>query len=154
MFSVLWFAKLDSDAKAPTRNHDIDAGVDFYALGDYIVHPHSIKLVRSGITLRIPEGYMGLAKPKGKNNHLLGAGVIDAGYQGEMVFKIHNVINEDIVIRHHDPIGQVVFLPIVTPELVETNSEIIHKHKSERGSSGGIHTPEPEPVEPDYITTG
>lgn len=140
MFSILYFAKLDPDAKAPNRNHWSDAGVDFYALGDYIVKPHTIKLVKTGITIEIPNGYMGLAKPKGKNNYLLGAGVVDAGYQGEIVFKVHNTLDEDIVIRHHDPVGQIVFIPIVTPHVTEKTLANIHPKKSDRGGSGGIHT--------------
>ena len=42
------------------------------------------------MTVEIPAGYVGLVKPKGRNDHLLGAGVVDAGYQGEILVKVVN----------------------------------------------------------------
>lgn len=136
---VIKFAKLDEDAKAPTRNHLNDAGIDFYALGSYEIHPHSVKIVRTGITMEWPLGFMGLAKPKGANNYLIGAGVVDAGYQGEMLFKVFNILDDAIIIYHGDAVAQVVILPVVTATPVEYDTEEIHKIKTDRGDSGGIH---------------
>ena len=137
---VVRFSKLDSRALTPSRKHKDDAGMDFYALGDYIVQPNSVKVIRTGITIEWPLGFMGLAKPKGSHDYLIGAGVIDAGYQGEMVFKVFNILNEIIIIRHGDAVAQVVILPVVTPNLlVEINDGTIHREKTARGDSGGIH---------------
>ena len=71
---IIPFSKLYSDAKAPTHNNEGDAGLDFYALEHTHIEPHSFKIVRTGIRVEVPEGYVGLLFPKGKNDHLLGAG--------------------------------------------------------------------------------
>lgn len=75
-------AKLQPNVILPTRKHPDDAGIDFYASEEKTISPHAFDVVGTGITIEIPQGYVGLMMPKSRNNHLLGAGVIDAGYQG------------------------------------------------------------------------
>ncbi len=133
-------AKLHPDAKLPSRNHRDDAGLDFYALGNYVILPNSMKVVYTGITVEWPKGTMGLTKPKGSSKHLIGAGVIDAGYQGEVVFKVFNTLMDNLIIRDGDAVAQVVILPVIIPDLlVEVNLDRIHKEKTARGNTGGIH---------------
>jgi dUTP pyrophosphatase len=132
-------ARLHTDAILPTRNHRDDAGMDFYALGNYVILPNSVKIVYTGITVDWPQGYMGLAKPKGKHNYLLGAGVIDAGYQGEMVFKVFNPLMDNIIIRSGEAVAQVVILPVVIPNILVEDIDKIHRETTARGTSGGIH---------------
>lgn len=133
-------AKLHPDATLPARKHGDDAGLDFYALGNYVILPNSVKVVYTGVTVEWPKGIMGLAKPKGSHNHLIGAGVIDAGYQGEIVFKVFNPLMDNIIIRDGEAVAQVVLLPIVIPDLlVEVHIDNIHKDVTDRGMSGGIH---------------
>ena len=81
-------ARLQENAVLPTRKHPDDAGIDFYAAEEKVIPPHAMDVVGTGITVEIPQGYVGLMMPKSRNDHLLGAGVIDAGYQGEIRIKI------------------------------------------------------------------
>ena len=76
--------------------------------------------------------------PKSRNNHLLGAGVIDAGYQGEIQIKISNIKDEPLEIGYGQAVGQMLIIPIETPEIEEIDIAEIHSKVSERGATGGI----------------
>ena len=131
-------AKLIGNAILPTRKHPDDAGMDFYAAEKIEIAPRSFGTVRTGITLEIPAGFVGLMKPKSRNDHLLGAGVVDAGYQGEIMIKIANIKDEPLHILPGMAIAQMILLPIVTPAIEEADADTIHSVKSERGATGGI----------------
>ena len=131
-------AKMRKDAIIPTRKHPADAGIDFYAVEPLTIAPHSFGVVKTGITVEIPDGFAGIMKPKSRNNHLLGAGVIDAGYQGEIQIKIANIADEELKIEYGQAVGQMLILPVFTPAVVEIPYDEIHQIVSERGATGGI----------------
>lgn len=131
-------ARLRPDAVLPTRKHPLDAGLDVYAVEQVIIAPHSFAIVPTGVTVEIPEGFVGLLKPKGRSDHLLGAGVVDAGYQGEILVKVANLTEGVLVIEKNEAVGQLVILPVLTPEVEEVDASEIHSRKSSRGSGGGI----------------
>ncbi|KKK49219.1 hypothetical protein LCGC14_3137270, partial [marine sediment metagenome] len=77
----------------------------------------------------------------GGSNHLIGGGVIDSNYQGEILVKVINYKLQMKVIRRGDAIAQLLIFPIYNPVILEEVSlDSIHKYKSARGSSGGIVT--------------
>jgi dUTP pyrophosphatase len=132
-------ARLYKDATIPTRKHSMDAGMDLYCMKSFQVLPHNITVVHTGIIIEIPKGFVGLIKPKGANMHLVGSGVVDAGYQGEILVKIANTKEHVLSYDKGYPIAQLLIIPIVTPEIVEVNLEDILEVKTERGDTGGIH---------------
>ena len=131
-------ARLFDNAILPTRKHPDDAGIDFYAVEPVVIPPHDFGIVKTGITVEIPKGFVGLMKPKSRNNHLLGAGVIDAGYQGEIQIKIANIKDVPLEIEYGMAVGQMLILPVETPEIEEADVKTIHANTSERGATGGI----------------
>ena len=131
-------AKLCEKAILPTRKHPEDAGIDFYAVEPVNIPAHSFGIVKTGITMEIPNGYVGLMMPKSRNNHLLGAGVIDAGYQGEIQIKIANIAKDSLQIEYGQAVGQMLILPVITPAIEEVDVKKIHEKPSERGATGGI----------------
>ncbi|HSM25069.1 MAG TPA: hypothetical protein VK856_09425 [Anaerolineaceae bacterium] len=131
-------ARLNTDATLPTRKHPADAGMDIYSNQEITIRPHSFEIVSTGITIEIDAGFVGLLKPKGRNNHLLGAGVVDAGYQGEILVKVSNITAKPMEIKPGDAIGQLLIIPIFTPEITEVAPDLIHKRNSSRGETGGI----------------
>lgn len=131
-------AKLRDDAIIPTRKYPKDAGIDFYAVESQTIAPHSFGIIKTGITVEIPDGFVGIMKPKSRNDHLLGAGVIDAGYQGEIQIKLANISDKPLHIEYKQAVGQMVILPVVTPVVKEVLLEEIHTEISERGATGGI----------------
>lgn len=131
-------ARLNEKAILPTRKHPNDAGIDFYAVESTKIQAHDFGIIKTGITLEIPKGFVGLLMPKSRNNHLLGAGVVDAGYQGEIQIKIANIKDKPLEIEYGQAVGQMLIIPIETPEIEETDINKIHAKTSARGATGGI----------------
>lgn len=136
---MLKFAKLDPRAVSPLRKFPTDAGIDVFALEDCTLWPFSFRVLHTGVTFEIPEGTFLLVKPKGRNNHLTGSGVIDAGYQGEILIKIVNYSWKPLRITAGSAIAQLVQLPVICDPLQETPESEIHAQTSQRAGSGGIH---------------
>ncbi len=87
------FTLTHKDAKAPTRAHQFDAGNDLYALEDAEVKPGEITKIRTGVCIALPNGTQGIIKDRSsmgsKGLHVF-AGVIDAGYTGEISVILYN----------------------------------------------------------------
>ncbi len=135
---TLRFSRLDPAAKPPSRKHPTDAGVDIYANETITIPPFSAARVHTGLTFDVPAQYMLLAKPKSGSDFLLGAGVIDPGYQGEVLIKVINYTPQPLIIQKGDPLAQLVQVTIFTDPLEEVSLEEIHRSPSERGADGGI----------------
>jgi len=135
----LKYAKVATQAFEPLRKHPTDAGVDVFALEDTEVPAFSAKAVRTGLTFEIPEGRMLSARPKSRSDDLVGAGVIDTGYQGEIMIKIVNYRPELRKITRGEALAQLVLVHIDTLPLQQIPLESLHTNPTERGASGGIH---------------
>jgi dUTP pyrophosphatase len=140
----LLISKIKNDAILPTRNNPTDAGLDLTAYYDRIIEPHQVSKIPTGVAVLIPTGYVGLLFPKSRNNFIIGGGVIDAGYTGEVIVKVINTLAHRIVISYGDSIAQLILIPIETPPLLEVDMESLKKAGAEmsaRGDEGGINKP-------------
>ena len=81
---------------------------------------------------------MGLVLPKSRNNFLLGGGVVDSGYQGEVLIKVFNILSEYLKISSGQAVAQLLVIPIETPTAIEVSIQDLYKEKSPRGETGGI----------------
>ena len=95
-----------------------DAGIDMHActIKPIRLVPGEDEVVLTGIKAAIPVGYVGLLIPRSstgsKGLHLANAtGVIDSSYRGEIMMKIVNRSNENIIIKPLDRIAQMVVVP-------------------------------------------
>lgn len=85
------------EAKMPTYANKGDAGMDVYALEDYVIKPGETKLIPTGIKVAIPEGYELQVRPKSgralktKLRVANTPGTIDSGYRSEVGVIIENV---------------------------------------------------------------
>ena len=131
-------ARIKANAVLPTRKHPEDAGIDFYASEEVTIAPHSMGIVPTGVKVNLPEGFVGLLKPKGRADHLLGAGVVDAGYQGEILIKVANISEVPLTFYPGSAVGQMVIIPIVTPSVTEVSPDTLYSDRSARGDTGGI----------------
>jgi dUTP pyrophosphatase len=136
---ALRYAKLDPRAVSPARKHPTDAGVDVCALASCWITPFGYRVVRTGLTFEIPAGSMLEIRPKGRNNHLIGSGIVDAGYQGEILVKVVNYSWKPLRIKQGDAIAQLVQVPVICDVVEEIAPERIHAARSARGDEGGIH---------------
>ena len=80
----------------PARAHAGDAGHDLRSVEEVSLPPGGRALVRTGISLAIPEGYAGLVLPRSGLAMRHGVapvntpGLIDSGYRGEVMVPLIN----------------------------------------------------------------
>ncbi len=130
------------DAVLPTRKHPTDAGLDLYCYYNTILTRHTSAVISTGVQILIPEGYVGLIKAKGKNPWIVSAGVIDAGYTGEIMVKIVNALDRTLSVAYGQSLAQLLIIPIETPKIgIVTTRFLTLKGAeiSERDISGGIN---------------
>ena len=90
------FRRLCAEAREPTRAHAGDAGYDLRSVEEVSLPPGGRALVRTGISLAIPEGYAGLILPRSGLAMKHGVapvntpGLIDSGYRGEIMVPLIN----------------------------------------------------------------
>ena len=105
--------KLDDMAVVPTKVNRSDAGYDLYALHGVTVQKHCHKLIKTGISMAIPEGYVGLIWPRSGMAYKHGidvfAGVIDSSYRGDIGVILYNSQYSDYNVEQGDRIAQIVF---------------------------------------------
>jgi dUTP pyrophosphatase len=123
------------DAQPPTRGSDEAAGYDLYSYESETIVSNQIKLIDTGISIRVPEGTYGRIAPRSsvsKKGILINAGVIDRDYRGPVKVMVHNLSNNHYVINKNDRIAQLILEKIKTPpvELVEELDD------TERGAGG------------------
>ncbi|XP_025268210.1 protein N-terminal glutamine amidohydrolase isoform X2 [Camponotus floridanus] len=96
----LKFAKLSDKAFAPTKGSEYAAGYDLRSAYKYIIPAHGKELVKTDLQIEVPLGTYGRIAPRSGlawKNHLdVGAGVIDADYREENIWKLC----QDVATRH------------------------------------------------------
>ena len=133
--------KLDPRATLPVYNHGGDAGMDMFALEETVVPARGRALASTGISMEIPMGYAGLFWGKSglatKHGIVTSAGVIDAGYRGEVKIALVNTSDEDYTIEAGHKVAQLLIQKVEHPEIVEV-SELSDTARGEQGfgSSG------------------
>jgi len=145
---MLEYYRLRGDVIPPSRANPSDAGLDVYfnpedasLAGAYIEPGHS-KLFSTGLKFGVPHGYMLEVKNRSgnaaKRNLLVGACVIDAGYDGEVFVNLHNVGTETQFIKKGMKVAQIVMVPVVHFRALETSRDNLYEwypiSMSERGS--------------------
>jgi dUTP pyrophosphatase len=115
--------KIDPEAKLPNYAHSYDAGMDLYALEEVKIKPGEIARIRSGIAMEIPDGYVGLCWDKSglsmKNGIKVLAGVIDAGFRGEIVMGVINLGKEEYTFEKGHKVMQMLVQPVEIMDIIE-----------------------------------
>jgi len=133
--------RLNNDAKLPTHGHKGDAGMDFYCDHNVTFLPGKQAQVHTGITIEIPEGYVGLIWDKSSISFNLGlkvmGGVIDASYRGEIIMSMLNTTDKEVMLEKGHKIAQMLIQKFEHCDIVETDelSDTVRGHGRE-GSTG------------------
>jgi len=116
----------------PNRAHYNDAGADVYACWhtdekQIVLKPNSTTKIPLGFGLELPDGLGGFVFPR---SGLSSKGItcelppVDSGYRGEIHAIVTNNSTEDFVVNFGDRIGQLVIIPVITPDfLTELGSD-------------------------------
>ena len=127
---MIEYARVRDNARPPVRSNPSDAGLDvFYSPDDAAVTaltiaPGESKIVPTGLRFGVPHGYMlqvmnrsGVAA---KRSLVVGAHVVDSGYDGEVFVNLHNIGTEPQVVEAFAKIAQVVMIPVVPFRALES----------------------------------
>ena len=132
--------KLNDKAMIPTYGSPFSAGADLYACeeGDITVAAGETRLVHTGISMEIPEGYVGLIYARSGISVKRGlapankVGVIDSDYRGEIMVALYNQSGKEQVVASGERIAQIVFTPYVAADFFEVDELC----DTERGEGG------------------
>jgi dUTP pyrophosphatase len=92
-----------------------DAGADLRSTETLTLEAGSRALVKTGVRIAMPEGYVGLVHPRSGLAAKHGVtvlntpGTVDAGYRGELMVTLINTSNETFVVERGDRIAQLLF---------------------------------------------
>ncbi|RLE03883.1 MAG: dUTP diphosphatase [Candidatus Aminicenantes bacterium] len=127
--------KIHPQARLPQYSHAGDAGLDLYSVVDETIAPGERKAIPTGIKMAIPPWYVGLIWDKSglslEGIHRL-AGVVDAGYRGEVKVVLVNLGSQEFRIAVGMKIAQMLIQPVETVKIVET-SELDPTSRGEGG---------------------
>ncbi len=134
--------KLTPDAKLPAFGREGDAGMDLYSSQDIVLKPGQRISCKTGIAIKIPEGYVGLIWDKGGPSHKFGiktlGGVYDSNYTGEYLIGLVNLSQEDFNIKKDQKIAQLLVQKIESPQIEEVDDIPKTNRGEQRFGSSGI----------------
>ena len=131
--------KLSADVNKtfiPTNATDGSAGADVYASESVTIQPNERKLIKTGVSIELPEGYlcyvMGRSGNTIKKGLHVALGLVDSDYRGEIGVMAFNQSDEPIYFKKGDRVAQLVILPY--PKI--TFEDVRELSETERGTGG------------------
>lgn len=119
------FKKLLPDALSPERAHHNDSGADLFSIERIELPPQSPVKIKTGISIALPEGTSGFVWGKSSlesEGLIVTAGLIDAGYRGEIIVCMFNLTKEPKIIQKGQKIAQIVVVPTYYPDFIQTET--------------------------------
>lgn len=126
---------LDEGACMPSRGHETDAGLDLRTPEAVTVPAYGSVSVDTGVHVALPHGCAGLLVSKSGLNvrhDITSTGLIDEGYTGSIVVRLHNHGGEDYAFGAGDKVTQLVVLPVAREPL----ERVTAFNATERGDDG------------------
>ena len=121
--------RLDRDLPLPSYSTGGDAGADLYSRVDVTLAPGERKLVPTGVSIALPDGYVALVHPRSglaiKNGVTMvnSPGTVDAGFRGELqIILINHDPSESVTFKRGDRIAQLVIQQVERAEFIEVET--------------------------------
>jgi dUTP diphosphatase len=138
--------RLDEQVSLPSYAHPGDAGADLATTIDVRLGPGERALVPTGISIALPEGYVGLIHPRSGLAARFGLsivnapGTVDAGYRGEVKVMLVNLDpTEPVTLHRGDRIAQLLVQRVERASFVEVQSlPASARGEGGYGSTGGF----------------
>ena len=131
---------LTPTAKCPTKGSSQAAGYDIYADCEATVTHDCSAHISTGIAVKIPDGYVGIIKPRSGLAFRQGvdtmAGVIDSDYRGELkvLLATHGSYYDVVSVSKGDRIAQLLIVPCLNQQDFKVVDDF--DDETERGSNG------------------
>jgi len=137
---MLKVKRLSPDAVVPTVAHPgEDIGYDLYSCEDVTLAANGAAGVHTGIAIEFVPAAGAIVKTRSgmaKKRLLCNAGVIDAGYRGEIIVLMENLGGEPYSIRKGDKVAQLLEHPFLAGDVVEDELNEAARGAKGFGSSG------------------
>ena len=137
---ILEYYMMREHVSPPYRANPSDAGLDICYSPDshsrtaanyIVIESGECAIIPTGLKFGIPHGYMLEVKNRSgvavKRSLLVGACVIDSGYDGEVFINLHNVGKDVQYIKPGERIAQVVLIPVVHFRAIATSEDNLYK---------------------------
>ncbi len=144
---TLKYSRIERDGKKPQQPFYASngaAGIDLTVFGgDVSLAPGSHTVVKTGICVAIPDGYVGLIFIRSSLGVKKGitlsnsVGVIDSDYRGELLVSLYNASDKTVDLSDGDRVAQLVLVPCPRHELVECDELDATQRGSGRFGSTG-----------------
>jgi dUTP pyrophosphatase len=134
--------KAEDKSLIPEYKSKLAAGVDLMASHGGKIEPSAVLLVKTGISIELPEGFEAQVRPrsglalKQGVSVLNSPGTIDADYRGEIGVILINHSQNTFTFEKGDRIAQMVVAPVVQADFVVSDE----LDETERGAGGFGHT--------------
>lgn len=135
---VIKFKIEDPSAKVPSYQTKGAAGFDFYAIEDCQIKPKETKIIPTGLSAEVPDGYelqircRSSIAAKTKIRVANGVGTVDSDYRGLIGVILDNTGDEVFNISKGDRIAQGVVARSLQPKIKEVKS----LSSTKRGAGG------------------
>ena len=131
---IIEYYKTRDNVITPERANPSDAGLDvFFCPSDgegIYLRPGDTALLQTGLKFGVPHGYMLEVKNRSgnasKRSLLVGACVVDSGYDGEVFVNLHNVGKKVQLVDPGTKIAQVVLIPVVHFRPIEIDTDNLY----------------------------
>tara|TARA_R100001163_G_C5067364_1_gene206446 strand:- start:5285 stop:5752 length:468 start_codon:yes stop_codon:yes gene_type:complete len=133
---IIEYTRTRTNANDPVRANPSDAGLDvFYSPEEekqsIAISPGESKVIPTGLRFGVPHGYMLEVKNRSsvaaKRSLIVGACVVDSGYDGEVFVNLHNIGKEIQYVRGGDKIAQLVMIPVVNFRAIQSTSGDLYR---------------------------
>jgi len=133
---MIEYVRVREDVKPPVRANPSDAGLDVFFCSDdaavsaVTIAPGESRILPTGLRFGVPHGYMMQAMNRSgiaaTRSLVVGAHVIDSGYDGEVFINLHNIGKETQVVSAGTKIAQLVMIPVVPFRALETHNDDLY----------------------------
>ena len=133
---ILEYYSMPHAKHKPVRANPSDAGLDLKYNPDVGSQPVSIEpgqsmILGTGLKFGVPHGYMiqimNRSGNAAKKQLMVGACVVDSGYDGEVFVNLHNIGKKAQTINPGDKIAQAVVIPVVPVRFLETSNDNLYE---------------------------
>ena len=138
------YFRMRETAQAPRRANPSDAGMDLAFAPDtgesVTIRPGESMICATGLKFGVPHGYMlqvmNRSSVAARRSLIVGAHVVDAGYDGEVFINLHNVGQDVQVVQPGERIAQAVLIPVVCVSPVEYHYDDLYSRVKVHSSRG------------------
>jgi len=138
------YFRMRNSAQPPRRANPSDAGMDLAFAPDsgapVTIRPGESMICATGLKFGVPHGYMlqimNRSSIAAKRSLVVGAQVVDAGYNGEVFINLHNIGQDVQVIQPGERVAQAVLIPVVHVSPVEYEWDDLYSRVRVHSSRG------------------